>query len=189
MLMASGANFGFRRTVPHMAGIWTGFSLLTAVVGAGLSRIFDAYPVSYTILKVASIVYLLFLASKIATAAPLHHSQGRSETETGGEKQTDPAESTGSPITFVQAALFQWVNPKAWAMGLTAITAYSPGRSLGGVAVVVAVFATVNIPTITLWTYLGENIRRWLTNSHKLRVFNIVMAILLVLSLMPVLFM
>ncbi|MEX2131558.1 MAG: LysE family translocator [Pseudohongiellaceae bacterium] len=173
MLMTSGANFGFRRTLPHMLGVGFGFVLMTLIVGAGLARVFDSYPVSYLILKIVSVIYLLFLAWKIATAAP--HRHGRL------------AVAQGNPITFVQAALFQWVNPKAWAMALTAMSVYNPSRSLEGVGLVALVFGLINLPCVSTWTVLGQQIRRWLHNNLRLRLFNWTMAVLLVLSLLPVL--
>jgi len=171
MLMASGANFGFRRTIPHMLGIGLGFTLMIVLVGAGLVQIFDAYPVSHTILKVVSVLYLLWLAWKIANAAP-----------PSGTKQTE-----GTPFTFLQAALFQWVNPKAWTMALTAITVYAPDRSLWAVLIVSAVFGLINLPSVSVWTVLGQQMARLLTSAARLRAFNWTMAALLVASLYPVL--
>ena len=104
MLMASGANFGLVRTIPHMFGVALGFVAMVVLVGLGLIGLFDAVPISYTILKVMSIAYLLYLAWKIANAAP-----------------PDGAKAEAKPLTFVQAAAFQWVNPKAWTMALSAI--------------------------------------------------------------------
>ncbi len=169
MLMASGANFGFRRTIPHMLGVGLGFVFMVVLVGAGLVQVFDAYPVSYTVLKVFSVAYLLYLAWKIATAAP----------------PQDTARS-GTPITFVQAALFQWVNPKAWAMALTAVSVYAPSQSLGAIALVAVVFGAINLPSVSSWTVLGQQMRRVLTNRARLRAFNVTMAVLLVASLYPV---
>ena len=171
MLMASGANFGFYRTVPHMLGVGIGFSLMVVLVGVGLVQLFDAYPLSHTLLKVVSVAYLLYLAARIATA-------GR-----GGEQ----ADSSGRPFSFAQAALFQWVNPKAWTMALTAVSVYSPTNSLGSVLAIAAVFGLVNIPSISLWTVLGQQLRRLLNSAPRLRLFNGVMALLLVASLYPVL--
>ena len=170
MLMASGANFGFRRTIPHMLGVGLGFVFMVLLVGAGLVQIFDAYPVSYTVLKVASVVYLLYLAWKIATAAP-----------------AKPGEAKGVPMTFLQAAAFQWVNPKAWAMALTAISAYTPDHTLFAIALVAVVFGAINLPAVSSWTLLGQQMARFLTNGRRLRLFNAVMALLLVASLYPVL--
>ena len=169
MLMASGANFGFRRTIPHMLGVGLGFVFMVMLVGAGLVQVFDAYPASYAALKVLSVAYLLYLAWKIATAAPPRE-----------------AAEGGRPITFVQAALFQWVNPKAWAMALTAVTVYAPSQSLGAIAAVAVVFGAINLPSVSSWTVLGQQMRRVLTSPGRLRAFNITMAVLLVVSLYPV---
>ena len=171
MLMASGANFGFRRSIPHMLGVAIGFTLMVLLVGAGLLQLFNAFPLSYLILKFCSVAYLLFLAWKIATASA-----------------TGKGEATrGKPFTFIQAALFQWVNPKAWTMALTALSVYSPGQTMGAIAFVAAVFGLVNLPCISLWTTLGQQLQRILTSERRLRVFNVTMALLLVISLYPVL--
>ncbi len=171
MLMASGANFGFARTIPHMLGISVGFVVLLVLVGIGLAQVFERYPVTYFILKVVSVIYLLYLAWRIATAAPIEESQ-----------------SKGKPMTFLQAALFQWVNPKAWSMALTVIAVYAPDTTLRALAVIGAIFATVNLPSVTFWTVLGRGMARLLTNPRRLVVFNWLMATLLVASLYPVLF-
>jgi len=172
MLMASGANFGFRRTIPHMLGVGIGFTLMIVLVGIGLVQIFDLYPISHQILKVVSVIYLFWLARKIANAAP---------------PEGDVANES-TPITFIQAALFQWVNPKAWTMALTAITAYAPNQTLGSVIWVALVFGIVNLPSVSLWTALGEQMARFLTSAARLRAFNWLMAALLVASLYPVVF-
>ncbi|SDX17819.1 Threonine/homoserine/homoserine lactone efflux protein [Ruegeria halocynthiae] len=170
MLMASGANFGFRRTIPHMLGIGLGFTFMVLLVGAGLVQIFDRFPASYTVLKIASVIYLLYLAWKIAHAAPV---KGQ--------------EAIGTPMTFFQAAAFQWVNPKAWAMALTATAAYAPGQSLEAIILVALVFGAINLPSVSTWTVLGQQMARVLTNPRRLLVFNWTMAVLLVASLYPVL--
>lgn len=170
MLMASGANFGFWRSIPHMLGIGIGFTIMILLVGLGLIGLFDLFPVSYTILKVFSIAYLTWLAWKIANAAP---------PKTG--------ESSGTPMSFVQAALFQWVNPKAWSMALTAITAYAPERTVWSILIVGLVFGVINLPCVSTWTVMGQQIRRILNRPRWLRVFNIAMAVLLLLSALPVL--
>lgn len=169
MLMASGANFGFRRTLPHMLGVGLGFVFMVVLVGIGLIQLFDAYPESYTILKVLSVAYLVFLAWKIATAAP-----------------ADGAKLTGRPFTFIQAALFQWVNPKAWAMALTAVSVYAPSQNLAAITLVAVIFGAINLPSVGSWTLLGQQMQRLLTNPRRLRIFNVTMATLLVASLYPV---
>lgn len=171
MLMASGANFGFARTTPHMLGVALGFTLMVVLVGAGLMQLFDLYPVSYTVLKAGSVAYLLWLAWKIACA---------SEPGTGT--------AGGTPMTFLQASAFQWVNPKAWAMALTAISAYAPSRDMGAVILVAVIFGAVNLPSVSTWTVLGQKIRVILTNPARLRAFNITMALLLVATLFPVIY-
>lgn len=170
MLMASGANFGFRRTLPHMLGIVGGLSVMALLVGAGLMALFDALPALNLVLKVASVCYLLWLALKIAKAAPMAERDANSR-----------------PMTFLQAAAFQWVNPKAWAMCLSAITLYAPDRTLLSVAIVAGAFAVVCFPAISVWAWLGTVVRQWLSNATWLKVFNITMAALLVASLYPVL--
>ncbi|TKZ17406.1 LysE family translocator [Shimia litoralis] len=169
MLMASGANYGFARSIPHMLGIGIGFTVMVLLVGVGLMGVFDMFPPLYTILKVASVAYLLWLAWKIANA-------GAPDGKTAG----------GTPFTFIQAALFQWVNPKAWTMALTAITLYAPDRSLWAVALVAGIFGIINLPSVSVWTLLGQQMRHILNNPARLRLFNWSMSGLLVLSLYPV---
>lgn len=170
MLMASGANFGFRRTVPHMLGIAGGVSFMALLVGLGLMALFDAVPALNHVLKIVSVLYLLWLAWKIATAAPVAEQDARSR-----------------PMTLLQAAAFQWVNPKAWAMCLSAVTIYAPDRSLLSVAVVAGAFAVVSLPAISVWAWLGTVIRQWLSSPRRLRTFNLGMAALLVGSMYPLL--
>ncbi|MEM9148238.1 MAG: LysE family translocator [Pseudomonadota bacterium] len=169
MLMASGANFGVRRTVPHMLGILIGFAVMILLVGIGVMGVFEAFPEAETALKVASVAYLLWLAWKIANAAP-----------------PQEGAAAGQPMTFLQAALFQWVNPKAWSMALSAIAVYAPSRSLAAVALVALVFALVTLPAVGCWSAAGQQMRRWLAKPGRLRLFNRTMALLLVASLWPV---
>ncbi|MDM7458186.1 MAG: LysE family translocator [Paracoccus sp. (in: a-proteobacteria)] len=168
MLLASGANFGFQRTVPHMLGIAGGVSLMALLVGLGLMALFETVPLLGRILTVVSVLYLLWLSYRIATAAPIE------------ERATK-----GRPMTLIQAAAFQWVNPKAWAMCLSAITIYAPDRSLPSVLLVAAAFLLVSLPAISVWAWLGTMIRRWLSSPRRLQIFNLTMAALLVLSLYP----
>ena len=167
MLMASGANFGLRRTVPHALGVGFGFTLMIVLVGIGLMGLFDLYPLLNTILKVVSVAYLLWLAWKIANAAA---------------PATDGT-ARGKPMTFVQAMLFQWVNLKAWTMALSAIALYAPDRNFGAVLLVAVVFGVVNLPSTSLWAVMGQVLRGWLSSPARLRAFNWTMAALLVGSL------
>jgi threonine/homoserine/homoserine lactone efflux protein len=170
MLIASGANFGFRRSVPHILGICVGFVVMIVLVGLGLMQAFAAFPVLHDILTVVGVAYLVWLAWKIAHADMPGTHDGR-----------------GRPLTFMQAALFQWVNPKAWQMGLTAITLYAPDRNWQAIALVAAVFGVINLPSVSTWTILGQQLRRVLSNRRRLQVFNWSMAALLLASLIPVL--
>lgn len=169
MLMTSGANFGFRRTIPHMLGVALGFVFMAAAVGLGLVGLFDAFPVSYLILKIVSVTYMIWLAWKFANASAPE----------GNEDIT-------RPMTFLQAAAFQWVNPKAWAMALTAISAYAPSQTVEGILMVATVFGAVNLPSVGSWVALGQGMRRLLATPRRLKAFNWTMAALLILSLWPV---
>jgi threonine/homoserine/homoserine lactone efflux protein len=170
MLMTSGANYGIRRTLPHYLGVVFGFLLMIVLVGVGLISVFEAYPIVYELLRYFSIAYLSYLAWKIATARP-------QATEAGGK-----------PLSALQAALFQWVNPKAWSMALTALTVYAPSQGLASVALVALICALVNIPSVFVWVVLGSNLQRLLGSDTRLRIFNYTMALLLLASLYPVLF-
>lgn len=171
MLMASGVNFGFRRTLPHMLGIGIGFTVMLALVGFGLGGIFAQFPQLETALKVVAVSYMLWLAWKIT----------QSSAPEGG------ARAGGKPMTFLQAAAFQLVNPKAWIMALSAIPIYAPGQSAAQVLLVAAIFGAVNLPSVSTWALAGTLMRRWLQDPLRLKVFNWLMAGLLVLSLAPAL--
>jgi len=170
MLTASGANFGFRRTVPHMLGVAIGFTLMVAAIGLGLSEIFERFPVIHQVLRYGGAAYLLYLAYRIATAAPATPEAGR---------------AGGQPLTFLQAALFQWINPKSWMMAVGAISAYTTvGDNLMLESVLIALtFGAVGLPSVALWAGLGVAIGRLLQTRWALRAFNIAMALLLVASL------
>jgi len=167
MLMASGANFGLRRTVPHALGVGIGFTLMIVLVGVGLMGLFDLFPILNTILKVVSVAYLLWLAWKIANAAA------------PGEGESP----RGKPMSFVQAMLFQWVNPKAWTMALSAIALYAPDRNFAAVLLVALIFGIINLPSTSLWAVMGQVLRGWLSSPARLKAFNWTMAALLVGSL------
>lgn len=169
MLMASGANFGVRATLPHMLGVGLGFVFLCLCTGLGLVQVFDRWPLARHALTVAAAVYLVWLAWKFGTAAPVAEGAAR-----------------GKPMTFLAAAAFQWVNPKAWAMAITAVTVYAGDRSAGAVALVAAIFGLVNIPSVALWVVAGREVRRLLTSPRRLRAFNWTMAALILATLWPI---
>jgi threonine/homoserine/homoserine lactone efflux protein len=174
--MTSGTHFGFRRTVPHLLGVSGGFVVMTLLIGLGVAGLFTAFPLSFEVLKWVSVAYLLYLAWHIATAPPL-------------SELSDAPELDRKPLTFFQAALFQWVNPKAWTMALTAVTAYAPKTNpLMGLAVIAVVFGAINLPSVSLWTLMGVQLRRFLSKPQAQRAFNIGAALLLVATLYPVVF-
>ena len=167
MLMTSGANVGYIRTLPHMCGIAFGFAFMVLLVGLGLSSIFDAYPMSHTVLKYISLIYLGYLALKIALS-------GRA-----AEVQNF------KPMSFLGAASFQWVNPKGWSMALSSVTLYSNGGSWFELLIISSTFLIVNFPSGTFWILAGRELQRWLTSTIRVRSFNVVMATLLVASTLP----
>lgn len=168
MLMASGANYGLRRSAPHMLGIGLGFPAMVLLLGLGAMQVFDAVPGSYAVLKTLSVLYLAWLAWKIATAAPPGAPDGE-----------------GQPLSFLQAAAFQWVNPKAWSMALSAITLYAAARDLPAVLTVALVYVGCSVVSTTTWTLLGRQVRRLLVRPRLLRGFNLAMAATLLLTMLP----
>ena len=172
MLLTSGVNFGFRRTIPHALGVSIGFFVLVVCTGLGLGALFAAYPPLHVVLKVAGAVYLLYLAAKIARSSGM-----------GGGK------AGSKPFTFLQAAAFQWVNPKAWAMAIGGVATYAPRENyVVNVLLIAAIFAVINLPSVSLWAGLGVAMRRFLERPGVLKAFNWGMAALLVLSLYPLAF-
>ncbi len=172
MLLASGVNFGFWRTIPHMLGIGAGFVALLLGVGFGLGALLSAYPQLHMALKVAGGAYLLYLAWRIAMS--------RSMSEKG--------EGTARPMSFLEAAAFQWVNPKAWVMAVTAMAIYtSPAAPFLSVLLVAFAFGVVNLPCVSSWAGFGMALRGFLANPVRLKWFNIAMGITLAASLWPML--
>jgi len=172
MLLASGVNFGFRRTVPHILGISSGFLVLVLAVGLGLGAVFEAYPVLYRVLRYLGAAYLLYLAWNIARSGPV----------------SQEIDGKGRPLGFWGAAAFQWVNPKAWVMALGAISTYTPLQGyFFNVVVIASLFALINAPSVGVWAGFGSVLRNVLRDPRWLRVFNYAMALLLVISLYPLL--
>lgn len=170
MVLASGVNFGFVRTIPHLLGISSGFALMIALIGLGLGSLFTALPWTWPVLRVAATVYLVYLAWKLATAGGVQDRQ------------------VGKPMGFLQAAAFQWVNPKAWVMAVGACSAYvlHPNVWLN-VLLLAGLSAIINLPSVAVWAVFGTSLRRWLARPRVLRVFNVTMALLLLGSLWPIL--
>lgn len=172
MLMASGINYGVRRTLPHALGIQFGWPLMVLLVGLGLGRVFEAVPPLFTILKYISAGYMLWLAWKVAMARPAG----------GGEV------AHGEPMTFLQAAVFQWVNGKAWIMAISTIATFSiAGNHALSVAAVVAAYFVTGIPSSAIWVLFGAGLRALLTDPRWYRWINGALAVALVASLWPML--
>ena len=157
MLMASGTNFGFRKTIPHILGINIGYSMLTFSLGIGLMEVFNLFPLIKIILKSLCSGYLVYLSYRIATSS------------TGTDKNE---KQQSRPFSFTEAMLFQWVNPKGWTMALSAITIYSPTNALSGIILVTVAFSITNFPCQCLWTLLGQQFRKLMSSSFKLKMFN-----------------
>ncbi len=172
MLLTSGLNFGFRRTVPHIFGVGFGFTLLLGLVGAGLGVIFKAYPLIFTVLKYAGAVYLVWLAIGIARSSP----------------QLNGAPEGGRPLSFLGAALYQWVNVKSWVVAIGAMAAYSAIAPYPANVIVLSGLALVlGLASALTWAFFGAALRPLLASPRVVRVFNIVMALALIGSLYPVL--
>lgn len=171
MLFASGVNFGFQQTIPHMLGITFGFAALLLAVGFGLGAAFEAYPPLQLALKIVGGTYLVYLAFRIATTRKLGGGTGAS----------------AKPLTFLQAALFQWVNPKAWMIGISAMAIYTNLQApVASALIIVAVFAAVSFPGVSAWAGFGTALRGWLDDPARLRAFNLTMGALLLLSVYPI---
>ncbi len=173
MLMSSGANFGFRRSIPHILGITFGCQTLLLGVALGLGKLLSLYPQAVLALQIFASAFIIYLAVSLVRpqAAKL-------------EKIAD-----ARPLTFLQASLFQWINPKAWMMFVTAIATYTNTENFAlSVLVIAVLFVVVGSPLIVSWNYGGASLKRWLQTGERLQRFNWFMAILLVASLYPILF-
>ena len=173
MLMISGANFGFARSLPHMLGVSLGFPLMVLAVGLGIGSFLDAYPLAHRILTYVAFAYLLVMAWKLAFAGRLDGEGVR----------------VGRPMSFLAAALFQWVNPKAWIMAVSALALYvtTAEPPIPAVARVAATFALTAFPSTVVWCLFGTAISRYLGTDRRVAIFNVVMAALLVASMVPTL--
>lgn len=170
MLAASGVNFGFVRTIPHMAGVMVGFLVLVLAAGTGLSLVFVAIPGLQLTLKIAGSAYLLWLAYKVATAHQARDADG----------------GPTRPFTFWQAAAFQWVNPKGLVAALSAIAIYlHPGHQVRDLGIMLLVFALVTAGAVTTWAGFGVVLGRLLRDQTRARLFNVAMGLLLVISILP----
>ncbi|PCJ51126.1 MAG: lysine transporter LysE [Gammaproteobacteria bacterium] len=171
MIMTSGLNFGIKKSLPHLFGICLGFPLMVVLVGLGFSVVFEQYPLFHQVIKILGILYLLYLSWRIATSPINELDQGKAK-----------------PLSFIQAAAFQWVNPKAWVMASGAVAAFTSATSdmTWQVLYIALSFLLVAFPSVGMWLVFGQSLKRLLRNPLHQRLFNISMAILLVLSMVPV---
>jgi len=172
MLLASGANFGFARTRPAIAGVAVGFSILLLAVGLGLGAVLTAFPIAHSALKIAGCLYILFLSWKIAAARKIDNTN----------------ESGAKPPSFLQATALQWVNPKAWVMAVTAAAVYTSVEApFQSIIAITVLFFVIMIPPITLWAGFGVALRGFLDDPVRLKWFNIAMGLALAATIWPIL--
>lgn len=172
MLASSGATYGVRRTLPHLFGVTVGFPVMILLVGMGLAAVLLASPRLQLAMKIVSCAYLLWLAVQIG----LSTSNGNA--------------ASGKPMSFLAAAAFQWINPKAWLYAVGAISAYTSGSGTQlyrQVVLIALLNIAVSFASTLTWTAFGAGIRRFLRTSHTLRLFNLLMALLLASSVVPIL--
>ncbi|WP_354020271.1 LysE family translocator [Endozoicomonas lisbonensis] len=171
MITSSGLNYGIRKSLPHYLGVCIGLPVMVAAVGLGFDVVFHEFPLLHEIIKVTGILYFFYLAYHVATA---------SGTATRDNKTT--------PFTFIQAAVFQWINPKAWIMATEAIAAYTTDDSdiLMQVYYITLAFFIMMFPCTALWLFFGANLKKILKNEMQQRLFNVSMALLLIASITPV---
>jgi len=174
MLLSSGLTFGYKRTIPHALGINVGFPLMVICVGLGVGKLFEIYPFFYTILKVAGISYLLWMAWHIA------NTKGSLNTENKKDK----------PFTFLQAALFQWINPKAWVLAITSTATFITDHQIASIQVLIisCIYFFCAFLSTNSWLLGGVVLRRYTQNVRLVQIFNITMAILIVGSIIPFVF-
>lgn len=172
MVLASGLNFGFRRTLPHVLGIAIGFGIVVLIAGFGLGAVFKSMPLLYAVLKYGGAAYLIYLAYRIATS--------------GGIDDKDS--QRGEPLSFVGAMLFQWVNVKGLIAAISSVAIYSAIAPYPyNVLFLGAVFGLVGFVSAAAWALFGASLRGLLSTPRAVRIFNVTMAVLLVASLYPVL--
>lgn len=187
MLFASGVNFGLRRSVPHILGVTLGFTFMQLALGLGVGVVFEAVPGLYNVLRVLGVGYMLYLAWAIGTSTPPPSTEPATESATASATaQQAHGTAKAKPMTFLQASAFQWVNPKALMMCITAASTYAPpDQPVIGALIVTAAFFFVGMPCVGAWAVLGSVMRGLLQDHRRLKVFNVTMALLLAASIVP----
>lgn len=172
MIMTSGLNYGVKNSIPHLLGICFGFPVMVIIIGLGFSVVFEMYPLFHEAIKVFGVLYLLYLAWLIASSSPVSLEGKKSK-----------------PLSFTQAALFQWVNPKAWVVATGAVSAYTSVSSdiIGQVVYIALAFLFVAFPSLGIWLIFGVGIKKYLKSPKHQKIFNLSMALLLIGSVLPVL--
>jgi len=169
MIMTSGLNFGVKASVPHLLGICTGFPLMVIGIGLGVSVLFQQFPWLHRLIQILSILYLFYMAWRIASTDHLSNQK-----------------STAKPFSYIQALLFQWVNPKAWIMATTAISIYSdPEQQLLHSFIIAIIFMLVAFPSVAIWLLFGHHLKKLFSHDIYFRIFNILMAFLLIWAIFP----
>jgi len=173
MIMTSGLNHGIRKSLPHLLGISIGFPLMLILIGIGLGSLFETFPVIHEIIKITGVLYLLYLSWLIA-ASPTSAMEDK----------------VLNPLSFFQAVLFQWVNPKAWVVAIGAVSAFTSLSSnfYKEVMMISIIFFFVAIPNLSIWLFFGIGLKRILKQPFYQKIFNILMALLLVGSISPVVY-
>ncbi len=171
MIMTSGVNYGVKQSLPHLLGICFGFPSMVILIGLGFSVVFERYPLLHELIKIIGIIYLIYLAWAIANTGP---SKMKSQSK--------------KPMSFMKAAMFQWVNPKAWVMATGAVSAYTTQSAdfMMQVLYITLTFFIVSFPCVGTWLFFGVGLRKYLQDPIHYRIFNISMALLLILSILPV---
>ncbi|ESP92365.1 LysE family translocator [Pseudoalteromonas luteoviolacea] len=169
ILLSSGLKFGARRCISLLLGINLGFTAMILLVGAGIGELFTRFVMLHEVLKWLSAAYILYLAFKVASATPFEFE----------------SHSTGQPMTFFEAVMFQWINPKAWSMSLSAITIYTPSTHFSSVVLVAVVFSLINLPCILSWLLVGTKLSKLIKHPKYFRALNLVLAFVLVASIVP----
>lgn len=174
MLLSSGLTFGYKRTIPHALGINFGFPVMVLCVGLGVGKLFEVFPFAYTALKVVGIIYLFWMAWHIA------NTKGSPATQNKNDK----------PFTFFQAALFQWINPKAWVVAITSTAAFITDHEIAFIQVMIisCIFFFCGILSTNSWSLGGVMLKQFIRNERLIKIFNITMAILIVGSILPFVF-
>lgn len=168
MLAASGANFGVRASLPHVLGVRIGLMVMMLMVGLGLGSLFENYPIIHVVMRYVGVAFMLYLAFKIAKT----------------KRVSNDGKSKIKPMSFINAALFQWVNPKAWITLISAVVTFIPSddNKMTVLTILIVVHFIVGFPTTFAWAVFGREIGRFLKSDRAFAIFNYVMSALLVIT-------